>query len=302
MSRIIAMVGPSGSGKTTTARYLAEAIRKKGENCVIIGRDKLREMMGGLSEKDIHQWYEAEDIKSKEWDVSQFQHTLIRYALSCNQVVIVDNTHLKEKYIRQLSHYGVPVECHVMKTEKIDCIMNDEDRARKVGKEVIDRQYEQYRNLIATYDFKQDKITKPITRDASKQGAVIFDIDGTLAHMVDRKPYDWKKVGQDIVDENVREALWAHQNNGKFIIICTGRDGSCIQETMAWLAENDIVYDDIYIRPEGSYEPDWKVKEDMWRDIAKSYFIEALYDDRNQVVDHARRLGLKVYQVQEGNF
>ena len=302
MSRIIAMVGPSGSGKTTTARYLAEAIRKKGENCVIIGRDKLREMIGGLSEKDIHQWYEAEDLKSKEWDVSQLQHTLIRYALSCNQVVIVDNTHLKEKYIRQLNQYGVPVECHVMKTEKIDCIMNDDDRARSVGKEVIDRQYDQYRNLIATYDFKQEESKEPITRNADLPGAVIFDIDGTLAHMGDRKPYDWKKVGQDIVDESVREALRAHQNDDKYIIICTGRDGSCTKETMEWLAKNDITYDEFYIRPEGSYEPDWKVKEDMWRDIAKSYFIEALYDDRNQVVDHARRLGLKVYQVQEGNF
>jgi len=33
-----------------------------------------------------------------------------------------------------------------------------------------------------------------------------------------------------------------------------------------------------------------------------SYYIEAMFDDRNQVVDHARKLGFNVFQVNYGDF
>ena len=44
------------------------------------------------------------------------------------------------------------------------------------------------------------------------------------------------------------------------------------------------------------------VKEEMWRDISKSYNIELIYEDRNQVVRRARALNLKVAQVKYGNY
>ena len=40
----------------------------------------------------------------------------------------------------------------------------------------------------------------------------------------------------------------------------------------------------------------------MWRDISKSYNIELIYEDRNQVVRRARALDLKVAQVKYGNY
>ena len=49
-------------------------------------------------------------------------------------------------------------------------------------------------------------------------------------------------------------------------------------------------------------DQDWVVKEEMWRDISKSYNIELIYEDRNQVVRRARALDLKVAQVKYGNY
>ena len=40
----------------------------------------------------------------------------------------------------------------------------------------------------------------------------------------------------------------------------------------------------------------------MWKEIIKNYYIVAMIDDRKQVVDHARKLGFTVLQVDEGNF
>jgi hypothetical protein len=48
--------------------------------------------------------------------------------------------------------------------------------------------------------------------------------------------------------------------------------------------------------------PDWVIKETMWSEISKTHRIVALYDDRNSVVEHARRCGLSVFQVAEGDY
>jgi len=38
----------------------------------------------------------------------------------------------------------------------------------------------------------------------------------------------------------------------------------------------------------------------MWREIVKNNYIEYMLDDRNSVVNHARRLGFTVFQVAPG--
>jgi len=45
------------------------------------------------------------------------------------------------------------------------------------------------------------------------------------------------------------------------------------------------------------------VKEEIYRKhIFPFYYIQFVLDDRNQVVDHLRELGLTVFQVAPGNF
>jgi hypothetical protein len=56
------------------------------------------------------------------------------------------------------------------------------------------------------------------------------------------------------------------------------------------------------MRKKGDYRKDSIVKEEIWAEIEKDYNIICMFDDRNQVVDHARSLGHTVLQVAEGDF
>ena len=144
---------------------------------------------------------------------------------------------------------------------------------------------------------------------------IIFDVDGTLAHKGDRSAYDWKRVGEDSVDENVKminnlidsfnyyKSLDEPHENTVKVFIFTGRDGSCLEETEEWLNAYNIYYDDIFIRPAGNMEKDSVIKKRIYdENIKDKYNVIAIFDDRQQVVDMYRSLGLTVCQVNYGDF
>jgi hypothetical protein len=83
----------------------------------------------------------------------------------------------------------------------------------------------------------------------------------------------------------------------------SGRDGSCRDITIKWLEDNNIKYDSLLMRAESDFRKDSIVKKELFDNhIKNKYFIEYVLDDRNQVVDMWRDMGLKCLQVQEGNF
>ena len=299
------MVGISGSGKSTRAKEMFDDFVSRGQRSIIVSRDKIREMIFGYNEEGIQSYYERLDLKSCEHTVSKVQDVLIKQALKEGKIVIVDNTHLKLKYLKDLSKYGVPIDVEVMKTEYPVCVARDQKRRKQVGAEIIHNQYVQFNELLPfETSIIQPKVIEPIVQDESLPRAIVFDIDGTLAHMKGRSPYDMSKVGEDELDLAVFGVLFNAYRVDYKIIVCTGRDGGPEgrQNTIKWLNNNFVYYDEFHMRPEGSHEKDYVVKERMWRDLVTRYNIVAMYDDRNQVVDHARKLGFKVFQVAEGDF
>nr|DAI89454.1 MAG TPA: polynucleotide kinase [Caudoviricetes sp.] len=56
------------------------------------------------------------------------------------------------------------------------------------------------------------------------------------------------------------------------------------------------------MRKEGDNRADYIIKRELWERISKDYYIKALIDDRSQVIRYARALGLKVFEVEYGNF
>ncbi len=136
----------------------------------------------------------------------------------------------------------------------------------------------------------------------SNKKTFVFDLDGTLANNHNRSAYDWDKVGDDTVIDCVKDVLKSLYVSGYNIIICTGRDGVCKESTMKWLEVNNIPYDYLYIRSQGNRDPDYIVKEKMWGDISKTMEIVAIFDDRNSVVEHGRKCGYHVFQVDNGDF
>ena len=143
-----------------------------------------------------------------------------------------------------------------------------------------------------------------------------------------RGPFEWDKVHldkphQDIIDlvrdlcvVEVPTGVWekdieygeivssneVYERKYK-IIITTGRDGVCEEATRKWLKDNGVPYDDFYIRKAGDNRKDNIIKSEIYMDhIRPKYDVKFVIDDRDQVVDMWRSLGLRVLQVAPGNF
>lgn len=302
---IIVLVGISGSGKSTIAEKLC---RGNEDTYIRVNRDKIREQLFSYSERNVYKYYEDSNWLDYEKTVSIIEESNIRKLLSKGKLVIVDNTHLKLKYIKKYFRYGVAVEVRFVDVDYDTAVERDLSRERTVGEKVILDQYQKYQKVKIAY---KDWVENDMMNEISVEGfvfnddlpsAFIFDIDGTLAEMTNRSPYDWDRVGEDKVRLSVKKTLIGLKDSGYPIIICTGRDGSCEEITKEWLYVNDIPYDEFYIRTEDDMRPDWVVKQEMWVDINKKYRVIAMFDDRDQVVDHARLCGFDVFQVNEGNF
>jgi uncharacterized HAD superfamily protein len=93
-----------------------------------------------------------------------------------------------------------------------------------------------------------------------------------------------------------------YKENGYKIIICSGRDSICEEETKEWLEKHNIIYDALCMRLQGNTEKDSVVKEKLLEKLVKLYYIEAVVDDRQQVVDMWRFRGLTCFQVDKGDF
>jgi histidinol phosphatase-like enzyme len=148
-------------------------------------------------------------------------------------------------------------------------------------------------------EFHQDNLSKALKIDA-----IIVDVDGTLALMGDKRtPFEWDKVSLDAPNLPIIDLVQILRDTGLKVVITTGRDGVALNDTKAWLTSHGVVYDAIFIRPEGDYRPDTEIKKEIYDNhIKDTYNIIYVIDDRKQVVEMWRELGLTVLQVAEGNF
>lgn len=128
---------------------------------------------------------------------------------------------------------------------------------------------------------------------------VIFDIDGTLAKMHNRSPYDWKKVGEDKVNVAVKHILDGIVSLGKSkIFLFSGRDEVCRNETVKWLDKHNIKYDELHMRPKKNQEKDTVIKKRMYEElISGKYNCLFVVDDRPIVCRMWRDMDLEVLQV-----
>lgn len=299
MSKIHILIGYSACGKSTYARELLE----KEPNTVIIGRDKIRELLFGYTESSVSGYYLRHDLKEKEHTVTRYQNILIDRALRKRQNVILDNTHLKERYIEAVGKqfYHTPITFHnvpaITGIGLGQALENDSKRHRKVGERIIRDQYAQYQQLVKHFCFTDRvPVIEPIVQNVNLPHCAIFDIDGTLAERTDRSPFEWGRVGEDKLNTHVYH-IYKAMSSQMDVIICTGRDGSCSGLTKDWLMEHGINWSEFHIRPTGNFEKDYVIKERMWRDIAERYYIIALFDDRHQVIAHGKLLGLDMVNV-----
>jgi len=299
MTKIIVTVGISNSGKST---FASTTVQHNPEKYILVNRDKIRELLFGYTEHSVVEYYARSDFNAREKQVTKYEDTLINEGLTEGKTVIVDATHLDVKYIERYKFWNVPVEIMWFDITLKEALIRNMGRNRKVDEKIIEKQYGRYINLrkeFTTISFESVEFIN----DYTLPPVVLVDLDGTLAHMSDRSPFDWKRVGEDHVDIAVKRLVNDIETGySARVFISTGRDGCCLDECTNWLAEHNIYYDKIFIRKAGDIRPDWVIKEEIWRQIAKDYYIIGLIDDRQQVVRRARSLGLKVFNVEYNNF
>jgi predicted kinase len=298
------MIGPSGSGKSKLA---ATMVMYADAPTVIINRDSLRESLFGYSPDTIVEYYKRPDIKELEKQVSIFQDMMIQTALDNGKDVILDNTHLRLSYINDLKKYQVPLTFVPVEVDFEVALDRDSRRIRKVGESVIRKQYAEFEELKKVFDFKPWS-PEPFLKLGTKRvlggyNAFIFDLDGTLAiNKSGRSPYDWKRVGEDLVSIPVKKVLTSLAEFGYKIVLCSGRDEICRNETEQWLHDNEISYRELHMRPRNDMRKDSVVKEEMWKKLVEEYNIIGMFDDRKQVIDHARKHGFIVFDVANNTF
>lgn len=276
-NKLIAMRGLPGCGKSTLAfEYVAKGYKR-------VNKDDLRAMF------DNGKW-----SKQNEKYVKDLEKSMVFTFLRDGFNVVVDDTNFGYEAEWEMVAKTCDVDFELINFDILpeECIKRDAKRGNKsVGAEVIRRMYNQHLR------------PKPVPYNKELKDAYIFDIDGTLAIMNGRSPFDYTRVSEDSLNEPVANILDSLQQVGNKIIICSGRKNLCKDETIQWLDDNNIKYDVLLMREGEDIRKDSIIKKELYlSSIKDKYNVLGVFDDRNQVVELWRDLGLPCFQVDYGDF
>ncbi|MFC3504488.1 AAA family ATPase [Micromonospora krabiensis] len=306
-ARLIATRGLPGSGKTTKAEewVAVDPVRRARVN-----RDDLRKMVhNGVYIK------QGRESAGTEKAIIAARDASIAALLRLGIDVINDDTNLPTRTIRDLRRLAVLAGADFEVWDLTDvplvaCIARDREREKPVGDDVIrdmERRFLRGRPYPLPVpdeapDSPDDVV--PYEPPAGKRRAVIVDIDGTVALMVARSPFDESRVHEDRPNAPVIAAVRAMFLTGHDIVFCSGRTDGCREATEKWLMENvGLPYAALHMRAAGDTRKDAVVKRELFdKHIRHEYRVAGVFDDRQQVVDMWRSLGLTVFQVAPGDF
>lgn len=246
--------------------------------------------------------------------VTKLELAQVDILLKAGKSVVIDNQNLRAKYLKpylQLAEkYNAVVLHKDFPIELKEALARNAARERQVDEDYLKKVFQ---NFIRKGSFPAFPILDSsiggvegiYVPDESKPTAILLDVDGTAMKMsADRGPFDWHKVLLDTPNKPVVEAVKALQSAGHKIIVMSGRDESCKEDTLLQLEDAGIVVEAIFMRPEGDDRKDNLVKDELFNSYVRTeYNVLFALDDRDQVVDHYRqKLGLTVFQVDYGNF
>lgn len=303
MSTLIVTRGLPAAGKSTWARqWVAAAPGTR----VRVNRDDLRAMLFGTPD---YSWVQ-------EQATTEASRTTVRALLAGHWDVVADDTNLRPRYVREWARFaaanGAGFEVIEFPISVEDSITHDAARDRPVGEDVIRRMAGKYTRNGQLLPIPDDTPDGPaeVETYVPKPGtpaAVVVDIDGTLALHNGRDPYDLTRCGDDLPNAAVIEAVRAAYNDGARVVFCSGREDSARAATQDWLLKHidrGFVLDSLLLmRPAGDNRKDSVVKAELFdKHIRDHYDVRYVLDDRQQVVDMWRSLGLTVFQVAKGDF
>lgn len=288
--KAIMTIGAPASGKSTWARKFIE-----DKDYAIIERDKVRLR---IQQRDGVVDANATEVCWPKWnfklenEVTDMVRADIVRAAGMGMNIIISDTNLNRKHrddlVGFLQYHGYVVSFKLFPIEYAEAVKRDLKRTHPVGAQVIAKMIQQF----------DDQFNPPVFKPESRFKAIMVDIDGTLAHMNGRGPFEWHRVGEDAVDPVVRDLITREAASDVNIILMSGRDSICRKDTEKWLEENGVPYDCLYMRPENDFRPDTEVKREMYfQHVHGEYDVMYVIDDRPIVCRMWRQMGFKVFQV-----
>lgn len=299
--QILILVGAPGSGKSTFARYF---IRTE-ENWMRISRDDFRMMHFSNSNLS----------PREENSITDMVDGAITGLLRKRTNVLIDATHCKAEYIvhyiEKFNHLAdISFKIFDLDAQIIAerCDRRNKETGKYISQSVQNRYIKELRSLKKSFDFsmrpKVDRRESLMQQNSSLPKAVICDLDGTLALMDDRDPFDASHADKDGLNESVANTLKLFSKDGYQILLVSGREDKFEEPTIRFLEMHNISYDRLLMRKSKDYRKDSIIKREIYdKAIKDKYYIEFVLDDRNQVVDLWRQeLGLSCFQVNYGDF
>jgi predicted kinase len=281
------MRGLPASGKSTRATQLVES---KG-HYKRINRDSLRTMV------DCGKFTDA-----KEKLIRKSELALAGLYLEAGFTPIIDDCNLAPTAMSMWQEFSqaqsARVEIEDFTHVSVEtCIERDRKRQNYVGEKVIRRMYR---------DFLQPK--PPVIEDnPDLPYAIICDLDGTLALTDGRNPYDTAQCIHDGLNTPVAGIVLTCAARGDVILFTSGREDKFRTQTIWWLTDQGFapinLQSYLYMRATGDTRKDAIVKREIYdRHIAGKFNIRFVLDDRQQVCDLWRSLGLTCLQVADGDY
>lgn len=301
MNKLIISRGVSGSGKSTWANAQSDAI--------VVSRDAIRLM---LFRDDSQEYYKRKDLRDCEALVSKFERAAVSAALNFGKTVISDNTNVEMKFVNQLAEIayavGVPVEIKSFADVSLStCLERNRKRGimggRVVPDDVIRKQHNQLQ-LSKNAELTKGFSVEPYTGTPGKPKAFLYDLDGTVYHMADKRgPYD-HNVDVDDPDPVVISIVRALTYAGLTAIAMSGRKTATRQTTIDCLNRDNVPFDELFMRADGDDRKDNIIKAELFdAHVRDNYDVLFVLDDRDQVVKMWREdLGIKCLQVAPGDF
>jgi predicted kinase len=309
MAELVITRGLPASGKSTWARKWVD---EDPIGRARVNRDDLRFNLYGTA-RPSHQ---------QESAISVVQQAAVTALLAAGRSVVVDDLHLRARYVSGWVAVAAEAGAEFVVQDLTDvpveeCVRRDGERAgrgeRAVGAEAIRELHTRFlasgRGLPASA-----LVPKPAAGssgpgyhpDESLPVAWLVDVDGTLALMSTaagaRSPFDWHRVGEDAPNPAVVDLVRALAAQAT-IVVMSGRDESCRSLTEQWLAAHEVPFAALFMRPAGDSRRDSIVKRELFdRQVATRWAVRGVIDDRRQVVEMWRGLGLMCAQVAPGNF
>ena len=138
-----------------------------------------------------------------------------------------------------------------------------------------------------------------VQKESEKINAIIVDLDGTLAILNSRGPFEWENVESDNLNRPIAELMAMSQKHSYKTIILSGRDEAASEKTIKWLNQNDIIYDKLYLRPSNNqmFNADYK-RMIFINEIQAKYNVLFILEDLPEVVKMWRDdFDLTVFQI-----